>query len=198
MPVEDAESVLQTTKNNGALKSAVLSCVMLAAFPSPSAHAAKTTDTIFLADRTTQGGGGYFVEFRARRGQYFFGHSFILYGRLNTQGKIVEAHEVGFFPDGDNYQMALFVPVHGLVAGQKSDIKFASTAIYRRYLTADVFQRLAAKVRQIQTANPAYSFLFYDCNNFLGEVAKSIDLKASSSLMLPLDYIVQLRDLNDH
>ena len=188
---------MQITKRHKALRIAILSCVMVAAFAWPSAHAVETTVPVHLAGGKPQVGGGYFVDIRARLGPYIFGHTFIVYGRLNAHGKIVEAKIVGFSPDSDRYWPALFIPVRGLVDRQKSDIKIVSNAIYRRYLTATEFHQLDAKVRQIRAAKPSWHLLFNNCNHFVGEVAKSIGLHRPSSLMLPPTYIVRLRDLND-
>jgi hypothetical protein len=198
MPVEGEEWVLQITKRHKALRIAVLSCVMLAAFAWPSAHAVETTEPVFLSGGKPQAGGGYFVDIRARLGPYIFGHTFIVYGRLNAHGKIVEAKIVGFSPDSDRYWPALFIPVRGLVDRQKSDIKTVSNTIYRRYLTAAEFHQLDAKVRQFRATKPAWHLLFNNCNHFVGEIAKSIGLHSPSSLMLPPTYVVRLHDLNDH
>ena len=189
---------MQFTKRPMALRIAVLSWIVLAAFACPSAHAAETTEPVFLSGGKPQVGGGYFVEIRARPGPYILGHIFIVYGLLNAHGKIVHAQVVGFSPDSDRHWVALFIPVRGLVDRQKSDIKTASNTIYRRYLTAAEFHQLDAKVRQFRATKPAWHLLFNNCNHFVGEIAKSIGLHSPSSLMLPPTYVVRLHDLNDH
>ena len=84
-----------------------MACIALTLFPWQNASAADGSTRQYGARETPQVGGGYFVEFRARRGLTPFGHSYIVYGRLNAQGDMIAPQVVGF-SDGDPQGAHLF------------------------------------------------------------------------------------------
>jgi hypothetical protein len=169
---------------------------MLAAFAWYPVRAAERPPLNYQADENQRESAHYFVDFHARGRPSFPGHVFIVYGELNARGGIVEAQVVGFTPDADRYSIAYFIPVPGLIGRQKADLTEPSTVIYRRHLTAAEFHQLIVKVRQIRAAQPLWHLIFSNCNDFVGEIAKSIGLHKPPSLLLPSDYVSLLRVLN--
>jgi hypothetical protein len=174
-------------------RSVRIACIALALFPLQSASASDGSSRHDGA-RETQAGGGYFVEFRARRGMTPFGHNYMVYGRLNAQGGMIAPQVVGF-SDGDPRDVHLYA-AHGHVGPLALDFTNPPTVIYRRHLTAVQFERLTAKIRQMRRARPPYHFIFLNCEDFTGEIAESIGLVRSPGLMLPMAYVVWLRALN--
>jgi len=174
-------------------RSVRVACIALALFPWQSAYAADGSTRQYKA-RETQAGGGYFVEFRARRGMTPFGHNYMVYGRLNAQGDMIAPQVVGF-SDGDPRDVHLYA-AHGHVGPLTLDFMNPPTVIYRRHLTAAQFERLTAKIRQMRRARPPYHFIFLNCEDFTGEIAESIGLVRPPGLMLPMAYVVWLRALN--
>jgi hypothetical protein len=174
-------------------RSVRMACIALALFPWQKANASGGS-TRQDGARETPAGGGYFVEFRARRGMTPFGHNYIVYGRLNTQGDMIAPQVVGF-SDGDPRDVHLYAE-HGLVGPLTLDFTNPPTAIYRRHLTATQFDRLTAKIRQMRRAQLPYHFFFLNCEDFAGEIAESIGLVRPAGLMLPMAYVVWLRVLN--
>ena len=174
-------------------RSVRVACIALALFPWQNAGA---SDGSWRHDgaRETQAGGGYFVEFRARRGMTPFGHNYMVYGRLNAQGDMIAPQVVGF-SDGDPRDVHLYA-AHGRVGPLALDFTNPPTVIYRRHLTAVQFERLTAKIRQMRQARPPYHFFFLNCEDFTGEIAESIGLVRPPGLMLPMAYVVWLRALN--
>jgi hypothetical protein len=140
------------------------------------------------------GDGTYFVEFHARQGLTVFGHTYIVYGRLNARGTIVARHVVGF-SDGDNGTVRLYA-ARGLVGPLKRDLSHLPTASYRRHLTPAQFFQLNLKIVQIQQAQPPYHLFFFNCTDFAGEIAEAIGLRRPPGLMVPTAYVVWLRALN--
>src|SRR5437762_2827182 len=137
----------------------------------------------------------YFVDFHARVGPSLVGHLYIVYGRLNAEGKIVQAQIAGHFPSEPN-SLALLVPVRGSVGQTKYDFVEPSVDVYRRRLTSTEFKQLSTMVRQLKGIEPPYHLLFFNCNDFAGEAAESIGLRRPPGLMLPSTYVAWLRALN--
>jgi hypothetical protein len=170
---------------------------MLAAFAWHPVRAAEKPAPDYTAGENQRDGTRYFVDFHARGTPTFPGHVFIVYGQLNAHGGIAEAKVVGFAPDTGRYSRIYFIPVRGFIGRQRSDITEPSTVIYRRHLTAAEFHQLIAKVRQVRATQPLWHLIFSNCNDFVGEIARSIGLHRPPSLLLPSDYVSLLRALNE-
>jgi hypothetical protein len=187
---------LQVTKHYRALRNAVLSCVIIAVLAWHPVHATENIKREYLTGGSLRLNERYFVDFHARRGPSITGHTFIAYGRLDARGKILEAKAVGFFPDTDRYWISLLIPVRGVFGEEKSDYKVLSSVIYRRYLTAAEFYQLNAKVSEARATHAPWNLIFNNCNDFVGEIAKSIGLHRPPSLLLPTTYVSLLHALN--
>ena len=179
-------------------RSARMTCIALALFLAlfswQNADASDGSTRQHGARETSQAGGGYFVEFRARHGMTPFGHNYIVYGRLNTHGDMVASQVVGL-SDGDEGRPHLFA-ARALVGPLSADFADTPTAVYRRRITATPFDRLRSKIRQIRQAQLPYHFFFLNCGDFAGEIAESIGLRRPPSFVPPTAYVVWLRVLN--
>lgn len=169
---------------------------MLAAFAWHPVRAAGSPARGYLAGENQRDGDRYFVDFHARSRPSITGHNFIVYGRLNAHGRIADAQVVGFTPDTDKYWTAYIFPVPGLLGRERADSTEPSTVVYRRHLTVAEFDRLNAKIRQVRAAHPSWHLIFLNCNDFVGEIAKSIGLLRPPSLLPPSIYVTLLRALN--
>ena len=138
--------------------------------------------------------GGYFVEFRAREGLTRLGHAYVVYGRLDTQGRMVASQVIGF-SDGDEQSVHLF-STRATIRPLKADHTASNTAIYRRRINAAQFREMQLKIRQVRRAQPPYHLIFLNCTDFAGEIAESIGLYRPPSLFPPRAYVVWLRLLN--
>ena len=136
----------------------------------------------------------YFVEFRARDGLTGFGHGYIVYGRLDAQGEVIESQLVGY-SDGDNGAIHIYVP-HATIGPLHKDFTDVPTAIYRRVLTTDQYRALNTKIRDIRRARPPFHMLFMNCTDFLGEIAESIGLHRPPVPMTPTPLVHWLRAFN--
>ena len=79
---------------------------------------------------------------------------------------------------------------------EPSDGKHPPSAIYRYYLNARSYERLVGTVARMRKARPAWDLLFFNCNAFTAKVARSIGLRAPSSLILPNHFIRRLYLMN--
>ena len=139
----------------------------------------------------------YFVDFRARMGGVF-GHTYVVYGKIGGRGRILSAHAAGFYPRGQISQTVLSVvlPMPSYVGLEPSDRGRPPSAIYRRYLHADTYARLATTVESTARTHPPWHLLFYNCNAFTAKIARSIGLRTPPTLELPNDFVHGLYAMN--
>jgi hypothetical protein len=139
--------------------------------------------------------GSYFIDFRARPSSYF-GHTYIVYGRLDTDGRVAELHYAGLIPEGNAWE-GLFVPIEGTVRQYKDDTKYLPTAIYRRRLSAVEYQQVSARVRRLRASEHRWHAIFQNCNSFAIDIAAVLGLGRPPSLLPPSVWVGMLRALNE-
>ena len=149
--------------------------------------------------RAAQARAQYFVEFRARSGG-MLGHTFIVYGRMDGRGRALDARYAGLYPH-ERYEQALMtfgplVTATAYVGTDKADRTKPIIATYRRRLNAEEFARLQYAVHRLQTGKPRWHFIFQNCNDFAGQIAREIGLWIPPNMMMPKAYIRGLRALN--
>lgn len=159
---------------------ALLGCVLLAMLASSRASAAER----------------HFIEFRARPGQYI-GHTYVLYGRTDAAGRILEVHRAGLLPDG-NAVAGVFVPISGIVSKDKDkdDTTQKPNAIYRRSLSVAEYARVSRAVTMLRGNERRWHLIFQNCNDFGIMVAEALELRRPPSLMPPTMWVELLRALN--
>ncbi len=145
----------------------------------------------------------YFVEFRSRSA-LSYGHTFLVHGKLNANGqvgKVTKDQVAGLHPATDSsvpWMIGHLIPVvaeHGWSDGDNEDEYV--TAAYRINLTEADYARISAYIRKHQKNSPMWHAVLYNCNTWVGDVAKFMGLKTPDSTMLyPEDYISTLAKLN--
>jgi len=138
----------------------------------------------------------YFIEFRARPGQYI-GHTYVLYGRTDAAGRILEVHRAGLLPDGDAVAGA-FLPIAAAVSKDKDkdDTRQKPSAVYRRPLSTTEYARVSRAVTMLRGNERQWHLIFQNCNDFGIMVAEALDLRRPPSLMPPSMWVGLLRALN--
>ena len=151
------------------------------------------------AARQTQGKTHY-IEFRARSAASY-GHTFASFGELNADGSIATTEIVGLHPATDSvlpWMIGHLVPVPsetGASDGDKEEIYF--TARYRIRMDQARFEEVKAEIRDLQANSPAWHAVFYNCNAFIGDLARRMGLRApGNTLLFPKEYIEELASLN--
>jgi len=139
--------------------------------------------------------GSYFIDFRARPSSYF-GHTYIVYGRLDADSRVAELHYAGLIPEGNAWE-GLFIPIEGSVRQYKDDTKYLPTAIYRRRLSPTEYQRVALRVRYLQASEHRWHAIFQNCNSFAVDIAEVLRLGRPPSLLPPSVWVGMLRTLNE-
>jgi hypothetical protein len=146
------------------------------------------------ADPRRAAGESYFIDFRARPST-FIGHTFIIYGRVNANGRVTEHQYAGLIPEEDVWR-GLLAPIRATVRKYKDDAGRKPTVIYRRRLTPAEFDRVTRVVRLMKSAGRQWHVVFFNCNDFAIEVAEALGMARPPSLLPPSVWVAGLRALN--
>jgi hypothetical protein len=145
-------------------------------------------------DRKTTAKGPYYVDFRARTAATY-GHAFIWYGKTSEK----EIEVAGLAPAGDELPYILghviFVPSETGASYGDLDEQYL-TASYRVYLNEADAKKVFAYIKHLQETSPLWNAATMNCTAFLGRIATFMGLNAPFHLLLPEQYVNQLRELN--
>lgn len=140
----------------------------------------------------------YFIEFRSRSA-LSYGHTFAVYGRVGQ--KIQKSQVVGLHPATESsipWMIGHVVMVPSETGASDGDTEDQYvTARYRILLTEPEYRALVARLTEMKANSPMWHAVLYNCNAFVGDIAKYLGLKTPTSTMLmPKEYITSLKDLN--
>jgi hypothetical protein len=156
-----------------------IACALVMVDPGVAGGAERSRDLGVRAVAEEWGATGrpYFVDFRGRAG-YFFGHTFIVYGRLDAEGRAREVRYAGIYPTDDELGLivGMVVPVPASVRGVDGDIKEPATNVYRRRLTASQYARLEAAIDRVARSERHWNLLTYNCNDFAINIAGALNM----------------------
>jgi hypothetical protein len=179
-----------------------LVCGLLLSAPAAAQNAdtAKTNGTAAAsASSNASTSGGYYIEFRAAEiGTY--GHSYVVYGRLDARGRPASASYADLHPMGNYAIMALghLVPVPANTVWDPDVLKLPIASKYRRNLSSSQYHKLLAAVRETRkNANPVWNALFNNCNTYIAELAKAIGLRVPTQFQVSYAFVPALRELNE-
>jgi hypothetical protein len=161
--------------------------------PKPVIRAANTN-----APLVTSGSGQYYIEFRSRYA-WDYGHTYLVHGRVGetpTKDSVAGLSPVG--DDATAWVIGHYVPVPAETGWTDGDLedKYV-TARYRVLMNKDEYDRDMAYIRDLQSRSHTWSAELYNCNAFVGDVAKHMGLKVpSSTLIYPKIFVSHLRLIN--
>jgi hypothetical protein len=140
----------------------------------------------------------YFIEFRARSAMSY-GHTFAVFGRSGQ--KLTKANVVGLHPATESsvpWVVGHFIVVPSETGWSDGDIEDQYiTAKYRIPLNDVQYKKLMSYVADLKAKSPLWHAVLYNCNAFVGDIAKHLGLQVpSSTLLMPKEYITELRTLN--
>ena len=146
------------------------------------------------------GPGAYFIEFRSRYA-LSYGHTYAAFGRLDSRGRIMSREVAGLHPAGDSsvpWMLGHLVPVPSETGPSDGDLEdeYISNR-YRVVMSEADYNKVVAKIRQMQRSTPLWSATVYNCNSFVGDIARYMGLRSdTSTLQTPPNYIASLRRIN--
>ena len=175
--------------------SAIAACCL--ALTLVAGDAASAAPFSFWRQTGVPSGRTYFVDFRARNGS-LTGHSFIVFGRLTPDGRLVSIQNADVYPVDPNAGSVVgaFAPVRGEVRVREGDSKRHAFISYRRYLTAEEYARLLTAIRHERAVERQWSLLLFNCNDFVINIARALGLRTPPSLLLPTTFVATMRVLN--
>jgi hypothetical protein len=170
----------------------------------PAMTAAAVTPSVPVSDATikparrsrsgTAAQGPYYVDFRARTAATY-GHAFVWFGK--TSEKQVEV--AGLWPEGDELPYMLghltYVPSGTGASYGDLDEQYL-TASYRVYLSEEDAKKVFAYIKHLQATSPLWNAETMNCTFFIGEIAGFMGLKAPFHLLMPEEYVNQLKAIN--
>jgi hypothetical protein len=143
--------------------------------------------------------GGYYIEFRSRLA-VSYGHTFTMFGRLNSRGEIATQEVAGLHPKGETgelWTLGHVVPVPAETGPSDGDLQeeFVS-ARYRIDLNKEEYDRIVAHIRHKQANSPVWHATLYNCNLWTGEIAHFMGLQTPFHWLPPQEYVNTLREMN--
>jgi hypothetical protein len=144
----------------------------------------------------------YYIEFRARNADSY-GHTFSIYGQLNANGKIGKFTVAGLHPISESpvpwmIGHLVVVPSETGASDGDTDDQYV-LARFHVALSAEEFKKVVAYVKEHQAHSPMWHAVLYNCNAWVGDIAKFMGMDTpASSLLMPADYINGLKKLNMH
>ncbi|PKA44344.1 hypothetical protein CWR43_08685 [Rhizobium sullae] len=143
--------------------------------------------------------GQYFVEFRSRYA-LSYGHTYVVFGRLNKAGGMVNPEVAGLAPatnDTGPYVLGHFLPVPAETGASDGDLEEAyRSASWRVLLTPSEYNETVAFIRKLKAKSKFWQATVYNCNAFVAEIARSMGYKAPSIWLRPQQFVTQLREMN--
>lgn len=146
-----------------------------------------------------QGEGRYFIEFRSRYA-LTYGHSYVIFGRLNKAGQMIDKDVAGLHPASNSavpYVLGHYIPVPAETGASDGDLEDRyRSASWRVMLTESEYRKVVAFIRKLQARSRFWQATVYNCNAFVGEIARSMGYKTPGIWLRPQQYITKLRQSN--
>lgn len=141
----------------------------------------------------------YFVEFRSRYA-LSYGHSFVIFGRVNDAGQVVEKEVAGLHPTSYAalpYVVGHVVPVPAETGASDGDLEDEyRSASWRVMLNQAQYEKAVVSIRKVQKSSPVWNGMTYNCNAFVASVARAMGYKTPNTLLRPQQFMTQLREMN--
>ena len=141
----------------------------------------------------------YFVEFRSRYA-LSYGHTYVVFGRMNDAGAVVEREVAGLHPASTSevpYVVGHFLPVPAETGASDGDLEEQyRSASWRVMMDQAQYTEVVGKIRTLQASSPVWQASVYNCNAFTGRVAQFMGYKAPSKYLRPQQFVTKLREMN--
>lgn len=141
----------------------------------------------------------YFIEFRSRTA-LSYGHSFVVFGRLDASGGMIDPEVAGLAPESDDptvYMLGHVAPVPASTGWTDGDLEDEYiTAKWRIVLSQREYTQAVANIRTLQAKSTLWHAALYNCNAFVGDIARSMGYRAPFHWLRPQQFITQLRKMN--
>jgi len=141
----------------------------------------------------------YFIEFRSRYA-LTYGHSYVVFGQLGTNGQMIAPEVAGLAPASNNpfpYVLGHFIPVPAETGESDGDLEEQyRSASWRVVLTEGEYQKVVNHIRALKAKSKVWLASVSNCNAFVADIARSMGYKTPSIYLRPQQFITRLRELN--
>lgn len=141
----------------------------------------------------------YFIEFRSRYA-LTYGHSYVIFGQLGKNGRIINQEVAGLSPATDDptpYVIGHFVPVPAETGATDGDLEEEyRSASWRVMLTESEYRKVVAHIRDLKAKSKFWLASVSNCNAFVASIARSMGYKTPSIWLRPQQFITKLREMN--
>ena len=141
----------------------------------------------------------YFIEFRSRYA-LSYGHTYVVFGRVNNAGQIASREVAGLHPASNSatpYVLGHFIPVPAETGWSDGDLEEQyRSASWRVMLDDAEYRRVVAYIRKKQDSSRLWQASVYNCNAFTGDIASFMGYKAPSKYLRPQQFVTELREMN--
>jgi len=143
----------------------------------------------------------YFVEFRSRLAESY-GHAYLVYGRADENGLIVQSAVAGLHPFGESvlpWLIGHIIPVPSETGASDGDLEeIYISARYRVLLSEADYRKTVAYIKDKQVSNPLWHAGLNNCVGFLKDVAQFMGLQTPiTSWLYPELFVTRLREMNE-
>ncbi len=151
------------------------------------------------ARQPQQKAGRYFIEFRSRYA-LTYGHTYVIFGRLDKSGKMIDRDVAGLHPASNSavpYVLGHYIPVPAETGASDGDLddRYRS-ASWRVMLSEAEYRQVVAYIRKLQARTHFWQATVNNCNAFVGNIARSMGYKTPGIWLRPRNYVIKLRDMN--
>jgi hypothetical protein len=151
---------------------------------------------------SSKGAGQPFIEFRSRYA-LTYGHTFVVFGRLNARGQVGEIKPemvAGLHPAGESsvpWTVGHVTPVPAETGWSDGDLEeeYVSNR-FRLVLSEAEYAKLVPYIRQKQASSPMWHAALYNCNLWTGEIAEHLGLKTGFHWLPPAEFIGEIKKMN--
>ena len=164
-----------------------------------TAYTASSRQGVIVADPSQNESGRYFIEFRARYA-LSYGHSYVVFGRANEAGEMINPEVAGLHPTSYNasvYMLGHVVPVPAETGASDGDLEeeYRSSS-WRVMLNEAQYNKVVAYIRTLQKSSPVWNGAVYNCNAFVADIARYMGYKTPPILLRPQLFNIKLREMN--
>lgn len=183
-----------------------LAATTLAAEDDPALQAALAPATSRMGVPLAEGltgpipGRSHFVEFRSRD-SYAVGHTYVVFGRLDEDGAIVERDGAGLAPSRGAalpFVVGHLIPVGSVTELTESELNDDEdvSARWRVLLTADEYERMTRHVAELRDEYRFWHAATANCNLFAGRVAAFMGYDSAFIWLPPSVFVTTMQMRN--
>ena len=164
-----------------------------------SDRATAATAGVPVTEVATTSQSQYFIEFRSRYA-YTYGHSFVIFGRMDESGRMINPEVAGTRSKVQRSQCLYArpsAPVPASTGWTDGDLEIAyRSASWTVPLAESDYRKVVAYIRKLQASSPLWHASLYNCNAFVADIAKFMGYDPPGIWLMPRDFITKLRQMN--